>query len=160
MTMTRTATLLVYGEDSTPDSWGDVVTFAPASLYVDDDAVPALLVQHVTVNHAAGYASSTWTEGDRVRARFTTLDTPAGLALEQEWAAGLRDDVSVGVYIDEYTVEPLDPDDADDPWAPMRMTVQLGDLVEGSACFRGRFPSAKFDPLDTVEGSPSEGIPA
>ena len=155
MTVRLTATLLTYGEDSQPDFWGDVITFAPGSLFTDTHQKVGLFVEHDTSREAAGYAVDIWTEGKVVRGTFETIDTPSGRLLEQELLAGVRRHVSVGVYLDEYTDEPLDPATAGDPWAPIRMTVTSGDLAETSACIRGRFPSAAIDEVTPVEGNPA-----
>lgn len=136
-----------------PDGWGDVVTFAPGSLYMSEGQTVALLVQHQEHQPAAGYATNVWTdETGTVRATFETLPTPTGLALEAELTAPqpVRTDVSVGVYLDAYTSEPLDPADPS-PSAPVRMTVTAGDLAETSACLRGRFPSARIESVESVE---------
>lgn len=153
MTVRLTATLLKYGEDSQPDYFGDVVRFAKDSLFTDTHQKVGLFVEHNTLREAAGYAVELWTEGDLVRGTFETIDTPSGQLLESELLAGVRRDVSVGVYLDAYTSEPLDPADAADPWAPLRMTVTAGDLAEASACIRGRFPSASIDEVTPVEGN-------
>lgn len=149
--MKITATLLKYGEDSIPDGWGDVVTFAQDSLYTDPRQNVPLLLEHQGQTWAVGYSTRVWTEGDTVMGEFDLLDTPAGLAAQAELAAGLRLDVSIGVWMDEYAAEQLDPED--DSWlAPQRLTVSLADLVETSLCLRGRMPSAQVDTVSTDEG--------
>lgn len=153
--MRITATLLTYGEDSSPDMWGDVVTFAPDSLYLPDDQRVPLMVEHYRAMTAAGVMVEAYTEGDRVVGVFDLLDTDTGRAAALELAADVRRDVSVGVYFDPdgYTVEPLDP--SDDSWlAPMRVTVSSADLAETSLCLRGRMPSARVESIET-EGTPA-----
>lgn len=157
MTVRFSATLLTYGEDSSPGWFGDVVTFADGSLYQGADRV-ALLVEHDGRREVAGYAVSVWTEGAVVLGEFETLDTPTGRQVEAELAAGVRMDVSVGVLVDESAAEPLDP--SDESWfAPLRETVTSADLVETSTCLRGRMPSAAVDP-ESISTTPSEGTAA
>lgn len=145
------ATLLTYGEDSSPGWFGDVVTFADGSLYQGADTV-ALLVEHDARREVAGRALSVWVEDGVVKGEFETIDTPAGQYVATELAAGVRMDVSVGVIIDESHAEPLDP--ADDSWfAPLRETVTSADLVETSTCLRGRMPSARVESITTEEGT-------
>lgn len=152
--MRITATLLTYGEDSTPDGWGDVVTFAADSLYTDDRQAVPLMLEHQAHAVAVGYATRVWTEADVVMGEFDILDTPLGLAVQAELAANVRMDVSVGVLMDSYTAEQLDPED--ESWlAPQRLTVSLADLVETSLCLRGRMPSAQVDTVSTDEGNPA-----
>lgn len=158
MTVRLVATLLTYGETSLPDPWGDVVVFAPGALYTDDHQRVGLFVNHDTRREAAGVAERVWTEGDVVRGEFVTLDTPSGRLLELELAAGVRRDVSIGAYLDEFTVAPVDPQDRD-PWAPQVYTVTAADLAETSSCLRGRFPSARIDSVSTDDGQP-EGTTA
>lgn len=152
------ATLLTFGEDSIPDWFGDVVTFAPGSLFTDDHQRVALLVQHDERQAAAGYAEAIWTEGDQVLADFVLLDTPAGQAAVEELTNGVRWDVSVGVYVEASEFEELDPpEDHFWPWPPLRQTITSADLAEVSLCLRGRMPSARVDEIDTTT---DEGIPA
>lgn len=146
--------MLKFGEDSAPDFWGDVFTFAPGSLFTDGHQQVGLFVNHDTGREAAGVAVAIWTEGDYVKGEFETLPTPSGQLLETELLAGVRRDVSIGVYLDTYTSEPIDPARADDPWAPIRMTVESADLAELSSCIRGRFPSAAVESVTPVEGNP------
>ena len=150
--MRITATLVKYGEDSGPDVWGDVATFAPDALYLDDRQAVPLLVHHQQQQLAVGYATKVWTEGDTVRGEFTLLDTPLGLAIQDELVNGIRLDVSIGVVMDEFTVAPLDPED-ESFFAPQRITCTLADLVETSLCFRGRMPSAQVDDVHPDEGN-------
>jgi phage head maturation protease len=151
-----TATLLKFGEESSPDVWGDVATFAKGSLYQDQGAkVPLLLHAHDRQSVAAGVADRVYVEGDTVRGDFTLLDTDAGRQAALELAAGLRMDVSVGVAIDTFTTEPLDAEDPN-PWAPQRVTIESADLIEVSLCLRGRMPSAQVDAVSADQ----EGIPA
>lgn len=145
--MRFTATLLTYGEDSSPGWFGDVVTFAEGSLYQGADNV-ALLVEHDTRREVAGRALSVWVEDGVVRGEFETLDNPAGRSVEAELSAGVRMDVSVGVLIEDSYAEPLDPEDSS--WfAPLRETVTSADLVETSTCLRGRMPSARVESITT-----------
>ena len=151
--MRLTATLLEYGEESSPDVWGDVVTFLPDSLFSDDHQSVALLIQHYDrEGGAAGRALELWTEGNRVRGTFELLDTPAGRQAALELAAGVRWDVSVGVRLEDFTTEPIDPDDRSF-FAPLRATVASADLVEVSLCLRGRMPTAR---VDSVDAEPQE----
>lgn len=146
--MRLTATLLAYGEESTPDAWGDVVTFLPDALFSDDHQSVPLLIQHYDrEGGAAGRALELWTEGGRVRGTFELLDTPAGRQAALELAAGVRWDVSVGVRLEDYVTEQIDPDDRSF-WAPVRATVTSADLVEVSLCLRGRMPTARVDSID------------
>lgn len=151
MTVRITATMLKYGEDSQPDMWGDVFTFAAGSIFTDTHQAVGLFVNHDTGREAAGVAVDVWTEGDLLRGTFDTLPTPSGQLLETELLAGVRRDVSIGVYLDQYDAAPLDPAAAEDPWAPMRMTVTSADLAELSSCIRGRFPSAQIDSVETLQ---------
>lgn len=147
--MKLTATLLKFGEDSSPDMFGDVAAFAPDSLYQDaHQNVPLLVHSHDRGSIAAGVADRIYVDGDYVRGEFTLLDTEAGQQAALELAAGLRMDVSVGVSITDMESEALDPED--DSWfAPQRITVLAADLVEVSLCFRGRMPSARVDTVST-----------
>lgn len=149
--MRFTAVLLTYGEDSSPGWFGDVVTFAPGSLFLGAESV-ALFTEHDTRREVAGRSLAVWTEEDgTVRGDFETLDNPAGRSLAGELTAGVRTDVSVGVLIQESEAEPLDPTDAS--WfAPIRETVLSADLVETSTCLRGRMPSARVESI-TEEGT-------
>jgi hypothetical protein len=153
--------LLKFGEDATPDWFGDTVAFAPGSLFTDDHQAVALLVQHDERRDAAGYATAIWTEGDYLLGEFETLDTPAGRAAALELGAPekpVRADVSVGVYVEEATFEELDPpEDHPWPWPPLRQTITSADLAEVSLCFRGRMPSARVDEIadDTDQGVPT-----
>lgn len=154
MPVRLTATLLRFGEDSSPDMWGDVVTFADGSLYLPGDQAVGLFIQHDTGREAAGVATAVYVEGDTVVGEFELLDTPAGQAAALELAADVRRDVSVGVTFDDdgYTAEPLDPDD--DRWfAPMRVTATAAELVETSLCLRGRMPSARVESVTADEGN-------
>lgn len=147
-----TATLLTYGEDSTPDLWGDVVRFADGAVYLPDDQAVGLFIQHDTHREAAGVATAVYTEGARVVGEFELLDTPAGRAAAVELAADVRRDVSVGVRFDDYDVEDLD--DAGGSWlVPQRLTATAAELVEASLCLRGRMPSARVESVTTTEGN-------
>jgi hypothetical protein len=147
-----TATLLTFGEDSSPDWFGDVVTFAPGSLYTDDHQSVPLMVQHDTGREAAGVALAVYTDGDAVMGDFELLDTPTGRAAATELGASVRWDVSVGVIIDEYDLEDLEDDAEPSWWGPsQRLTARSADLVEVSLCLRGRMPSARVESI-TDEG--------
>lgn len=147
------ATLLKFGEDSRPDAWGDVVRFAPDSLYTDDHQALPLLMHHQQQLVAVGYATRLWVEGDLLRAEFTMLDTSAGLDAQLELAADVRKDISVAVLMDEYDAEPVDPDAEPTYAAPQRLTVTLADTIEASLCFRGRMPSAMVNSVHPDEGA-------
>lgn len=161
MTMRLTATLLKYGEDSYPDGWGDVVRFSEGALYLDDRQAVPLLLEHQQGRFAVGVAERIWTEqaddgSTVVRGEFVTLDTPEARMAEAELAAGIRQDVSVGVWMDEFAAAPLDPED--DSWlAPQRLQVDLAEVVETSLTLRGRMPSAQ---VDDVASTTDEGNPA
>ena len=157
--MKLTATLLKYGEDSSPNYFGDLITFAPGSLYTDEHQKVALLVQHNQDAPIVGYATDLWTEGDLVRGEFELLDTPAAKQVEAELTAGTRWDVSVGVYPDEETTVEIEDAEEHPLWGkPLRTTIELADLAELSLCIRGRMPSAQVDELSADD--PSEGEPA
>lgn len=153
--MKITATLLTFGEDTIPDLFGDVVRFAPGSLYMDERQRLPLLVEHDRNGPAVGYADEVWTEGDKVRATFTLLDTPAAAQVAAELSSGLRMDVSVGIRAEEYTETIRDDVDPHPIFgAPVRAEMTLADLVETSLTFRGRMPSAQVDDVST---EPTQG---
>jgi hypothetical protein len=151
-----TATLLKFGEESIPDVFGDVVRFAPGSLYTDDhQRVPLLVETHDAGKVAAGYADRIWTDGDTVLGEFTLLDTFNGQQAALELAADVRKDVSVGVLPDVVEFEDREDVEPHPLFGPaQRATITLADLYEVSLCLRGRMPSARVDAVSTDTPTP------
>lgn len=148
--MKITATLLKFGEDSYPDYFGDLLRFAPDSLFTDDHQAVALMREHEHGRTAVGVATSIWTEGGTVLGEFDLLDTDEGQQAAIELAANLRRDVSVGVYTKAMTYEPIEDAEPHPLFGPpMRGTITSADLFEVSLCFRGRMPSARVDDVST-----------
>lgn len=132
-----TARLLTYGEESSPDWFGDTAMFLPGSLYLPDDAGVPLLREHDDGTVAAGELLDIYEADGQVFASFGLLDTAAGDEAATELAANLRTDVSIGVDLLDYTSVPID----DDAWT-YRTEITRAELVETSQCLRGRLPSA------------------
>lgn len=128
------------------NSFGDVIEFEPGSVAVDDAVAGRVkFLREHDVSSAFGYGVGFTDNGAGLVARMAIpreeLDDPETKRAVRQMANGVRDAVSVGVDLVEFTDEPLDPGSRD---GRLRLTVQRAQLVELSSAILPRFDEARL----------------
>lgn len=125
--------------------FGDVLSFAPGSITVPDDEANRVkfLLDHRM--KPFGYATAIADAGDRLVATMAIprdeLEDPEIAAAVRQMRNGVRDAVSVGVDLVEYSEEPLDPSQR---FGPLRIRVTAAELLELSSAVIPRFADARI----------------
>jgi hypothetical protein len=137
------ARIVTYGEESSPDLFGDTYRFLPGSLYHDDALRTAGLSNHDDDAYAEAALVDVWAEGDQVLADFELLTTVTGAQAAAELAANIRTDVSMGVWLEDVDMAETGYDEGWG-WPTYRYDVTRAELCETSRCLRGAMPSAQI----------------
>jgi hypothetical protein len=142
------------------NGWGDVISFAPGAVNAAelDPSRVKLLLDHRP--KPFGYGIAAVDDGTALGLRMAIprdeLADPEIAAAVRQMRNGVRDAVSVGVDLVEFTSTPVDPADRSF-FAPERIRVTGAELLELSSVIVPRFAEARHAPL--AAHRPSSGDP-